>query len=114
VTTRVSPLRVSGSCRAWEGSRAAISDGSEGRDGGGGATVVPHTIVGSSSRVDSTYFWTDDFSAWSASRAAVFSAKISDWRALVESVRMLVGLRRVRVVIIFMVVVMVAMVIGLV
>jgi hypothetical protein len=31
---------------------------------------------------------------------------------LVESVRMLVGLRRVRVVIIFMVVVMVAMVIG--
>lgn len=74
---------MTGSCLAWEGSSAAISDGSSGRDGGGGATVVPHTMVGSSSRVDSTYFCTEDFSASSASRAALFSAWISFcvWRA---------------------------------
>ena len=53
-TILFSPARVSGSCAAWDGSRAAISEGSSGRDGGGGAIVVPHTMVGSRSRDAST------------------------------------------------------------
>lgn len=76
-TILFSPESVKGSWAAWEGSRAEISDGSRGRSGSGGATVVPHTMVGSISRVLSTYFSTEDFSASRADRAVVFSAWIS-------------------------------------